>query len=154
MADFHIRLLRAEESLPLELLLSADPSVDAIQVYLPNSKVYIAETTGNVIGVYVLFSINAQEAEIKNIAVDEAHLRQGIGTLLLKHAIRLATEQGFKKLLIGTSNASVGQLYLYQKMGFELSDIKFNFFIDNYTEPIIENGVQCKHMIMLSTTLK
>ena len=153
MSNLSIRPLREGETLPLALLLSADPSEAALQLYLPNSTVFVAEINNQIIGEYVLYRINAQEVEIKNIAVDEAHQRKGIGKLLLNNATIQATKQGCSRLTIGTSNASIAQLYLYQKQGFEINSIKHNFFVDNYTEPIFENGIQCKHMIMLNKTL-
>lgn len=153
MNNLSIRPLKKGENLPLALLLSADPSEVAIQLYLPDSTVFVAEINNQVIGEYVLYRINAQEVEIKNIAVDEVYQGKGIGKFLLNDAARQATNQGFSRLTIGTSNASIAQLYLYQKHGFEIYSIKYNFFVDNYAEPIFENGIQCKHMIMLSKTL-
>jgi hypothetical protein len=40
-------------------------------------------------------------------------------------------------------------LALYQKLGFVKSEIKKNFFLENYTELIIENGIQAVDMIIL-----
>ena len=77
---------------------------------------------------------------------------QGIGKLLLRDATVKA--KGFKKIIIGTGDAAIKQLYLYQKEGFEIFDIKKRFFLDNYPGPIYENGIQLKHMIMLKKELK
>jgi aminoglycoside 6'-N-acetyltransferase I len=73
---------------------------------------------------------------------------------LLWDATSRAKEQGYSTILIGTANAAIKQLYLYQKEGFEMSSIKKNFFVDNYPAPILENGILCKHMIMLEKELK
>ena len=106
------------------------------------------------IAVFVLQTICSDTVEIKNIAVDTAFQGQGIGQGLLKDAINLSKEKGFKKIIIGTGDAGIQQLYLYQKVGFEIYDIKHGYFIDNYLEPIFENGIQLKHMIMLKKDLK
>ncbi len=37
---------------------------------------------------------------------------------------------------------------------FEIYEIKHNFFVDNYKEPIFENRIQYKHMVMLKMNLK
>lgn len=153
MYDLSIRPIGEDELIPYNLLLSADPSLDAINIYLPDSTIYLAHVDNEVIAEYVLYPLNADEIEIKNIAVDEAYQKRGIGKLLLEDATKKAINTHYKRLLIGTSNASIGQLYLYQQQGFELSGIKINFFIDNYIEPIYENGIQCKHMIMLTKVL-
>lgn len=148
-----IRPLKKDEKIPYKLLLLADPSKELIDQYLAVSTLYIAEEAGVVYGVYVLTPVDSNIAEIKNISVDESHQGKGIGSLLLRHAQDTAREKGYKTLIIGTGNSSIGQLYLYQKMGFEICGIKKDFFIINYKEPLWENHIQCKHMILLSKTL-
>jgi len=148
-----IRPLKKDEKIPYTLLLLADPSKELIDQYLAVSTLYIAEEAGIVFGVYVLTPVDSNIAEIKNIAVCETHQGKGIGTLLLRHAEDTARKNGYKKLIIGTGNSSIRQLYLYQKMGFEICGIKKDFFIINYKEALWENHIQCKHMILLSKTL-
>lgn len=148
-----IRQIRNDEPVPYNLLLDADPSKEAVDRYLNASKIYIASFEDDVIGVYVLYPLDALTLEIKNIAVAEEFQGKGVGTLLLEDASQVANKKGVKKLTIGTSNASTAQLHLYQKNGFEINDIKYNFFLDNYPEPIFENGIQCKHMLMLTRQL-
>jgi len=153
MLELNIRLIGNDEAIPYDLLLSADPSAQALMAYLPYSSIYLAYLQNELVAQYVLYPIDAHELEIKNIAVDEVYQGKGLGKLLLQDATQRAIDAGYKILSIGTSNASIGQLYLYQQQGFELSGIKMNFFIDNYTEPIFENGIQCKHMIILTKVL-
>lgn len=154
MENLFIKPLEQGDEIPFDLLLSADPSKEAIMQYLPYSAIYLAFIPGKLIGVYVLYRIDDQTIEIKNIAVIEAYQGLGVGKLLLKDAAQIAFDGGYSAISIGTSNTSIGQLYLYQKQGFELSGIKMNFFIDNYSEPIYENGIQCAHMLMLTKVLK
>jgi len=149
-----IRQLSKDEKIPYDLLLFADETVEAIDKYIFDSDIYVLEQENKIIAVYVLQSINRNEIEIKNIAVVTDYQGQGVGKLLLKDAIYKAKEKGFKTIIIGTGDASIKQLYLYQKEGFEVFDIKKNFFLDNYLEPIYENGIQLKHMIMLKKELK
>ncbi|GMQ30855.1 hypothetical protein [Algoriphagus confluentis] len=54
-------------------------------------------------------------------------------------------------LLDHTNNYS--QLALYQKTGYEIVGIEKDFFIQNYPEPIFENGIPCKHKIILEKTM-
>jgi N-acetylglutamate synthase-like GNAT family acetyltransferase len=105
------------------------------------------------IGIYVLQYIDKDTIEIKNIAVVEKFRGQGIGTFLLKDAEIRAKERGFKTIIIGTGDCGIKQIQLYQKVGFEIFDVKKNFLIDNYPEPIHENGVLCKDMVMLQKQL-
>lgn len=69
---------------------------------------------------------------------------------MLAHATETAQSEGFHTLEIGTGNSSLAQLGLYQKCGFSISGIDFGFFLRNYSEPIWENGIQCKDMVRLS----
>jgi len=149
-----IRLIEKDKEIPYDLLLLADETMEAINKYVNQSDIYVLDRDNVVIAVYVLQTISDDIIEIKNIAVDTAFQGQGIGQELLKDAINRAKERGFEKIIIGTGDAGIKQLYLYQKVGFEIYDIKHRFFLDNYPEPIFENGIQLKHMIMLKKELK
>lgn len=153
LKNIFIRRIHPDEPMPYGLLLDADPSRKAISKYLPSSEVHIALLQGEIIASIVLSMPDADELEIKNIAVDEKLQGRGIGRLLLDYATRIAIKKNARNIFIGTSNASIGQLYLYQKAGFEMTEIKPNFFLYNYPDPIIENGIQCKHMIVLRKDL-
>ena len=149
-----IRQLRKDEKIPYDLLLLADETLEAIDKYIFGSDIYVLEQENETIAVYAVQSKDMNEIEIKNIAVVTEYQGQGIGKLLLKDAACKAKRKGFKTIVIGTGDASIKQLYLYQKEGFEVFDIKKNFFVDNYPKPIYENGIQLKHMIMLKKELK
>ncbi len=148
-----IRQIETGEKAPYDLLLLADPSKEVVDRYLQTSYIYVGQIQDALVGAFVLTPVDADKVEIKNIAVLEGRQGQGIGSLLLQNAVIVAKQRGFKSICIGTANASIGQLYLYQKQGFEISEIKKNFFIENYRESIFENGIQCKHMIMLEKSL-
>lgn len=147
------RLLNKQEEFPYPLLLLADETKEAINRYIYDAELYVYERAGEIIAVYALYPINSESIEIKNIAVKESEQGKGIGSLLLDDATQRAKEKQYQTLLIGTANSGIKQLYLYQKNGFEIYDIKKNFFIDNYPEPIYENGILLNHMIMLRKDL-
>lgn len=152
--DVEISRLGKSEALPYDLLLLADPSREIIDTYLGASDVYVARWNNEIIGVYVLFPLDQTAVEIKAIAVAAGHQGKGLGGRLLRHADDMARQRGFRKIVIGTANASVGQIYLYQKQGFELTELRKNFFLDLYSEPIFENGIQCKHMLVFRKELR
>ncbi|MFX1706640.1 GNAT family N-acetyltransferase [Chitinophaga sp. CC14] len=147
-----IRKLATNEKMPYDLLLLADPSVTMINSYLPFSDVYVLEKKKQVIAAYVLLKDN-DELEIKNIAVNPAYQGKGLGKILLQDAAQRARAGGSKKLCIGTGNSSIAQLYLYQRQGFEITAIRKNYFTTHYPEPIYENGIQCRHLIVLEKSL-
>ncbi len=148
-----IQKLDKLQEVPWELLLLADPSRKLVEEYLKDGQIYVTVLDNIIVGEYVLLDRGNNLVEIMNIAVDEKFQGKGIGKQLIMHAIQTAKENGFKKIEIGTSNASHAQLFLYQKCGFKIDHLKKNFFVNNYYEEIFENGVKCVDMIMLSYKL-
>ena len=138
---------------PLELLLLADPSKEAIAKYLKKGDCFVAYGGNRIIGVYIMIPRSRGVLEIMNVAVAEDSQNKGVGKSLVLNAIKRARKEGAKKLLVGTGNSSLGQLAFYQKCGFRISKIKKDYFIKNYKKPIYENGIQCKDMIMLELAL-
>ncbi len=145
--------LNKNDHIPYDLLLLADPSKELIDEYLKQSDIFIAKQENNTIGVIVLLPLTKEAVEIKNIAVRPAFQGQGIGRYLIAQIVQVASRNGYKSICIGTANSSIGQLSLYQQLGFEITEIKRDFFTDNYPEPIYENGIQAKHMLMLTRQL-
>lgn len=152
--QFIIQKLEDKSLLPYDLLLLADPSEILVNQYLKNAETFIALVENKIEAVLVLYPWNYNNIEIKNIAVQPNLQGKGIGTQLLKFAIHFAKKNGYENIFIGTANSSISQLHLYQKLGFEIHDIKHNFFLENYPEYMEENGIQIKHMIMLKQSLK
>ena len=147
------------EALPYELLLLADPERDMVDAYLSRSEVFLARDgsatnpSAAPVGVLVLTPLTNGEIEIKNIAVREDRQGAGIGRQLLVFARDEARRRGLQALEIGTGNSSLGQLALYQKCGFRVDRVERDFFTRHYPEPIYENGIQCRDMIMLRLEL-
>jgi ribosomal protein S18 acetylase RimI-like enzyme len=151
--NMQFKPLAQDEPIPYKLLLLADPSKELIDQYLQSSTVFIAAQNEKTIGAIVLYPLNDKEVEIKNIAVEPALQGQGIGHFLIENAINITKQKGNVHIYIGTANSSIGQLYLYQKMGFEMHEMKKNFFIEHYPNEIYEKGIQAKHLIVLKMTL-
>jgi len=149
-----IRQLQKNEGVPYHLLLLADETIEAINRYINDSELYIFEQDNRIKAIYVLQIEDRMNIEIKNIAVEEVSQGQGIGKLLLRDAASRAKARGFKTITIGTGDALTMQLELYQREGFKIFGIRKDFFIDNYSEPIYENGIQLKHMVMLKKKLQ
>lgn len=147
------RLLHKEEPFIYDLLLLADETLEAINKYITDSEIYGAEIDHKLVGIYALYELNKDEIEIKNIAVLEDFQGKGIGTFLLKDAIEKSKQKRYKTIIIGTAETSTYQLKLYQQIGFQIFGIKKDFFLENYTEPIFENGILLKDMIMLKMEL-
>lgn len=151
--NIEFKKLNKNDHIPFELLLLADPSKEIIDEYLKQSDLFVAKNNDEILGVLVLFPLTKETVEIKNVAVKTEFQGQGLGSFLIANAVKVALHNKLKTICIGTANSSVKQLCLYQKLGFEITDIKRNFFTNNYAQPIYENGIQAKHMLILSRQL-
>ncbi|MDR2918192.1 MAG: GNAT family N-acetyltransferase [Tannerella sp.] len=147
--EITVRQLKQTEGIPYDLLLLADETKESIDKYIYASDIYIAESEGEKVAVYALYRVSDEEIEIKNIAVVPHLQNQGIGRWLLKDAEYKAKADGYHYLLIATADAGIRQLQLYQRCDFEMYEIRKNFFAENFSEPIYENGIQLKHMVVL-----
>ncbi len=150
-----VEKLSEADKFPLHLLLLADETVAVINKYIYTSDVYVAKDvlSEHVIAVFVLQKINMKEIEIKNIAVDEVYQGRGIGSYLIDKIKQIALEEGIQILWVGTPDSATRQLNFYQRNGFRKAGVKINFFIENYPEPIYENGILLRDMVMLQIHL-
>ncbi len=150
-----INIQKIDENYPYDLLLLADETKEGIHKYLFESEVYIAKLSDNDahIGVFCLYPVNSDTIEIMNIAVSEQYQNRGIGSHLLTESFKIAKEQGYKELIVGTADCGMKQIRFYEKNGFVKYDVRKNYFTDIYDTPIYENGIQLKDMVMLKKTI-
>jgi ribosomal protein S18 acetylase RimI-like enzyme len=150
-----IEKLDDSDEVPFHLLLLADETMAAINKYLYISDTYIAKEvfSQQVIGAFVLQKINAKEIEIKNIAVDEAFQGQGIGSFLLDKIKQISVQHGAQILWVGAPDCAIRQLNFYRRNGFRKAGLRIDFFHENYPEPIYENGILLRDMLMLQIIL-
>jgi len=153
LKEIEIVLCESESSIPEDLLLSADPSKEIIDTYLPGSTIFLAKISGITVGCCVVSEINKNLAEIKNIAVDSGYQNNGIGKSLLNHTCQAAQDLGYLRLRICTGNSSIHQLRLYQNLGFQIIAVINDHFTQLYPEPIFEYGMQCRDKVILEMQL-
>ena len=153
-ADYKIKKLHSKNDIPFHLLLLADETTEAIEKYIYDSDVYVV--TGNElepVAVFALYKISNSEIEIKNIAVAEAFRNKGIGSYMISEIKRIARMENFHSVIAGTPDCDLRQIKFYEQNGFIKYYIKKDFFVENYVEPIIENGIMLRDMIMLKSNL-
>ena len=139
---------------PYDLLLEADPSREAIDDYISRGDCYTAyNSSKELVGVYVLLKTRPFTIELANIAIVEKFRRKGNARILLEHAINQARLLGYDMLEVCTGNSSIRQLMIYQKSGFTIYSIDYDFFRRNYSEVLWENGIECRHLIKLRIDL-
>lgn len=145
-----------KKHLPYDLLLIADETRDAIDKYIFDSDVFTVKITleSPPVGVFAIKHNSSEEMELKNIAVKDEYQRMGIGKLILNKTKSIARDRGYIRLTVGTSDTGIDQLKFYEANGFVRSGVRKDFFLLNYTEPIYENGLQMKDMVMLTFNLQ
>ncbi len=151
--DLYIQKLQAEEAIPWELLLEADPSPLLIEKYLKQGDCFTAKSKNLLLAVIVLEAIDENNLEIKNISVSRSFQKKGIGNILLEFASDYAKRHSYKKLHVGTADSSSYQISFYQKAGFKKLSVEKDYFLKNYTEVIMENGVQAIDKICFEKNL-
>lgn len=153
MQQLQLIKLGATDRLPFNLLLLADETIAAIEQYIYDSVVYVLMDEQAVIGVAALYALSAGELEIKNIAVAPSHQNNGIGSFLIRQIIAIARKQQYKTLIVGTADSGWQQIRFYERNGFQKYAVRKNFFIEHYPQPIFENGLQLKDMVLLRLPL-
>jgi len=152
--DLRLHELQPGEAIPFRLLLLADEE-DAIRKYIYNSSVYTLyyKPQKDPIGVVAISRANESEIEIKNIGVLESFRNNGIGSLLINYVKEIAYKENYTEIIVGTADNGINQTRFYERNGFVKYAVKKNYFIDNYSRPIVDDGVLLKDMVMLKMKL-
>lgn len=151
--DMQVRQVDTGRRRYLGLLLLADPSEAMILGYLNRGHLLVAELGGRTIGVAHLDPLSPADVELKNLAVVEDLQGQGYGRRLLQAAADFSRAQGYHRLVVGTGNSSLHNLAFYQRAGFRLTEVRRNYFLHHYSEPIYENGIRCQDLVMMDLLL-
>lgn len=84
---------------------------------------FVAKIRNKVVG-YTSLRKLSNRCEITFLAVSENYQNKGIGTELIKHAIKLARKFKCKKLTLDVRNGNTKAIRLYAKLGFKIVGIK------------------------------
>ena len=102
--------------------------------------VLIAEINAQVCG-FLVARIAGDEAEILNTAIDPAHRRKGIGSLLLTTAISAAQVHNAKSIYLEVRESNRAAISFYRQHGFEKTTERRGY----YSSPT-ENAVVMKKL--------
>jgi GNAT superfamily N-acetyltransferase len=105
----------------------------------------------NLKAVCVVTEIDKETCELKNIATYEKYQGKGYGRELINY-ISNFYKNNYKIMLVGTGDTPT-ILSFYQNCGFETSHRLKNFFTDNYSHPMFEDGIQLIDMVYLKKHL-
>ncbi|MDE5653413.1 MAG: GNAT family N-acetyltransferase [Muribaculaceae bacterium] len=141
-----IRMVEDEKRKFMDLLIIGDESVDMIERYLEPGSLHVGSIDNKDVAVIVTVENDDGSVEIKNLAVDAAFRRRGIGRQMLEYVENLYPD---KKIILGTGETP-STLRFYRSCGYRYSHRIPNFFTDNYPNPIVEEGVTLRDMVYLS----
>jgi len=135
-----------EELIPL--LLLAEESESALRWSLSNlvDTVYRMDSGERLLGAATV-RWRDDPSEIMELAIQPERQDQGLGKQMVAFLVEEAHRRGKQQLLVGTANAGIGQIAFYQKCGFRMDHIRQDYFW-YYREPIYENGIQIRDMLV------
>ena len=145
-----------EPYVPL-LLLADEPA--PLRGYLKDGDLYVLQDqAGTPLGVtLVLPWHDAAEttAELKAVAVDASTHNRGLGQRMLRGVLDDLRARGLRRVVVGTSNAGIGQIAFYQKAGFRILCIERDYFTvaKGYDPDERENGLQHRDMVWFDQDL-
>ena len=135
----------------MDILLIGDEDKKMINKYLEQSILYALYENNVLTSVCAVVEIDNETIEIKNLATYPQYQNKGYATALINFVCNKYKTK-FKYLILGTGENN-NTLNFYKKHGFQETHKLKNFFIDNYTHPIFENGKQLVDMIYLKKIL-
>jgi len=145
-----VRLIESDKKDFLPLLMLADEQEDMIDKYLERGDLFALFDDG-LKSICVVTDEGDGNFELQNLATDERFWRQGYARHLVKYICEHYS--GVCRILhVGTGADSETEDF-YKKCGFTASHRIKNFFVDNYVNPIYENGVQIFDKIYMTKRL-
>jgi ribosomal protein S18 acetylase RimI-like enzyme len=90
---------------------------------------FVAEVDGQVRGYIDLLAYRWQRMGwVENLAVDRGFRRRGLGTALLRQALKWARGQGLQSITVEATTKSYPALCLYQKQGFQFCGFNDHYY--------------------------
>ena len=154
MHQVTIRTARDDELDELiPILLGAEPSEHALRWSLAHmiDVVYVLWDGDQKTGAATV-RWRDEPAEIVELAIATGAQRHGLGRIFVQWIVAEALRRGVKKLEVGTSNASIGNMRFYQRCGFRMDHIRRDYFW-YYREPRSEDGITIRDLLVFSMEL-
>lgn len=126
-----------------DLLLLADPEWAVVEGYLYRGEMYALYEGGEAASEAVVIPREDGACELKNLATAPKFQRSGYARALVDFLCREAAGR-HQRMYVGTSKPEI-----YERMGFAPAYTVKNFFVDNYSEPVWDEGELCVDMFYL-----
>jgi GNAT superfamily N-acetyltransferase len=154
-----VRLLekhRIDEVIPL--LILAEPQEDALRWGLAHlsDALYVAEDEGGSVVGSVSVRWRGDPAAIEELAVTPERQGRGFGREIVRWVAEEARRRAKRALVVGTPNASIGNIAFYQRCGFRMDRVRkdyFSYYEEYYGFTRMENGIEVRDLLMFRLEL-
>lgn len=138
----------------IPLLTLAEPEEDALRWGLAHlsDAVYAGYDAAGALVAAVSVRWRGDPVSIEELAVDPARHGEGIGRAVVGRVFDEARRRGKRAVVVGTTNAAIGNIAFYQKCGFRLHAVKrdyFAYYETYYGGVRVENGIPVRDMLVL-----
>lgn len=139
----------AQADLPEILRLYAQPDLDGKALSLPEAerlfermaqypdyKIHVAERDSRIVGTFALLIMHnlghwgTPSAVIEDVAVDPACQGQGIGRIMMRHALQICGEKGCYKAVLSSNLKRERAHAFYESLGFEQHGYSYRVLLD------------------------
>lgn len=135
----------------------AEDSPRQLDDYINRGRVFVArDARGRIVGhLQLLETPEPGVTEIKNLAVDAACQRRGIGRTLVEHALAVCRSEGATAVTLITAVADVDNIRFYQRCGFRATAIERDAFTPatGYPSDLSADGVPVRDAIRFTIEL-
>ena len=145
-----IREIKEDKKIYIELLLLADEEEKMVDKYLDRGQMFVLDDEG-IKAECVVTQEGDNVIEIKNIAVYPKYQKKGYGKKLIEF-IETKYKNDFEIIRVGTGDSKL-TIPFYENCGFRRSYCIKDFFVNNYENPIYEDGIRLKDMVYLEKKL-
>lgn len=145
-----IREIKENKKIYIELLLLADEEERMIDKYLERGQMFVLDD-GGIKAECVVTQEGDNVIEIKNIAVYPKYQKKGYGKKLIEF-VENKYKNDFDIIRVGTGDSKL-TVPFYENCGFRRSYCIKDFFVNNYENPIYEDGIRLKDMVYLEKKL-
>ena len=127
-------LVLVDESKPLARIEVPQPRRSVFGIFRRHEP--DVPSTDRIIG-YVGMWLMVDQAHIVAIAVRERYRRQGLGELLLTHALQLAIQENMDSVTLEVRRSNTAAQALYDKYRFLKVGVRARYYSDNHEDAII-----------------
>lgn len=128
----------------------ADEEERMIDEYLDRGQMFVLDDEG-IKAECVVTQEEDNVIEIKNIAVYPKYQKKGYGRKLIEF-VENKYKNDFDIIRVGTGDSKL-TIPFYENCGFKRSYCIKDFFVNNYENPIYEDGIRLKDMVYLEKNI-